>query len=107
MDGIQATSRIRRMQPPKSQMPIIALTADALRCAAECYRGLGMDSYLSKPLSPGAMFSAQNELTRLGRPMRSAALDLPDVDGETIRQLRGFLSCAQLDELLGESLADM
>ena len=35
MDGIQATSRIRAMPPPKRDIPIIALTADALRGAED------------------------------------------------------------------------
>ena len=69
MDGIQATNHIRAMPPPKRDIPIVALTADALHGAAERYRDAGMDAYLSKPLSAAALFRALNEIDRrrLGR----------------------------------------
>jgi CheY-like chemotaxis protein len=50
MDGIEATSFIRKhMTQPKSEIPIIALTAHALKGDDQKYIALGMDGYLSKP----------------------------------------------------------
>jgi signal transduction histidine kinase/CheY-like chemotaxis protein/HPt (histidine-containing phosphotransfer) domain-containing protein len=107
MDGIQATTRIRALQPPKCDVPVIALTADALNGAAERYLAAGMDSYLSKPLSAPALFNALNTLTASGRPKRSARRGQPALDATAIEALRGFLKPAQLEALLTESLADI
>jgi len=50
MDGVEATRFIREhMDKPQSDIPIIALTAHALKGDDEKYKSLGMNSYLSKP----------------------------------------------------------
>jgi PAS domain S-box-containing protein len=51
MDGEEATRRIRSEVPQKRQPYIIALTADALEGRREFYLEIGMDDYLSKPMS--------------------------------------------------------
>jgi signal transduction histidine kinase/DNA-binding response OmpR family regulator len=107
MDGVQATNRIRAMRPPKRDIPIIALTADALRGAEERYRGAGMDGYLSKPLSAKALFETMNALAADGRPRHSAADGMPAVDSAVIDALRDFLRPDQLEALLTETLADL
>ncbi|MDR3532504.1 MAG: ATP-binding protein [Rhodopila sp.] len=107
MDGIKATNRIRALPPPKRDIPIIALTADALRGAAERYRGVGIDGYLSKPLSAQVLFRALKDFTSSDRPKRSAAEGMPALDDATIDVLRGFLKPDQLEALLTESLIDI
>ncbi len=49
LDGTEATRRIRRMAPPRSTIPVIALTASTLAGAREKYLAVGMNDYLSKP----------------------------------------------------------
>lgn len=50
IDGIQATSIIRSLQiPNKKNIPIIALTANALRGDEKKYIEAGMNGYISKP----------------------------------------------------------
>jgi signal transduction histidine kinase/DNA-binding response OmpR family regulator len=107
MDGIQATARIRAMPPPKCDLPVIALTADAARGAEDRYLAAGMDSYLSKPLSAAALFSALSTLTAQDRPKRSVSKGLPALDASAIEALRGFLKPDQLEALLTESLSDL
>ncbi len=52
MDGIEATRRIRALEPPKNAVPIIAATAGAM--AEEIQRCLdaGMNDYVGKPINP-------------------------------------------------------
>jgi osomolarity two-component system sensor histidine kinase TcsA len=47
MDGMSATKQIRGM---KIDVPIIALTGNALKGDAELYLAQGMDDYIAKPL---------------------------------------------------------
>jgi CheY-like chemotaxis protein len=107
MDGIQATARIRALPPPKCDVPVIALTADALHGAEDRYLATGMDSYLSKPLSAAALFNALATFTATGPPRRSAGEGQPVLDAAAIEALRGFLKPEQLKALLTESLADI
>jgi two-component system, sensor histidine kinase and response regulator len=51
MDGFQTTAEIRALPDPvKSKIPIIAMTAHALKGDAERCLAAGMDAYISKPI---------------------------------------------------------
>ncbi len=50
MDGYAATREIRRLEEGKHHIPIVALTADAMKEAEENCRAAGMDDYLTKPI---------------------------------------------------------
>jgi CheY-like chemotaxis protein len=62
LDGIQATARIRALPAPYNRVPIIALTAHAMRGAREEYIAAGMDDYLAKPLDPTALLSKLGDI---------------------------------------------
>lgn len=51
MDGIEAISRIRASGESWHDVPVIALTADAMSSDRARLLGLGMDGYASKPIS--------------------------------------------------------
>jgi len=51
MDGLAATRKIRLMNRPKSQVPIIAMTAHALKEDKDICLRSGMNEYISKPIS--------------------------------------------------------
>ena len=51
MDGVETTQRIRQMSDEKKrQIPIVALTADAMEGVREELLGNGMNDFLTKPL---------------------------------------------------------
>ena len=50
MDGLEATRRIRAEVPGGARLPIVGLTANALREQVEACRAAGMDDVIAKPL---------------------------------------------------------
>ena len=56
MDGYQATNKIRNEFPhPKNSIPIIAITANALKGEREKCLDAGMNDYISKPFEPSLL----------------------------------------------------
>ncbi len=58
MDGIEATKRIRAMAGAASAIPIIAMTANAMKGDRERLLAAGMNEYVSKPIDKGQLFLA-------------------------------------------------
>ncbi len=79
MDGIEATQRIRKLPDPvKSTIPIIALTANALKGDSEKYLAAGMNDYLAKPFNEETLFRViYRNLVRYSAPVTA---------GETVTQ---------------------
>lgn len=61
MDGIQATKAIRDRESKSNRIPIIAVTANALKGERELYLNEGMDDYLTKPFRPQQLLSIVNK----------------------------------------------
>jgi CheY-like chemotaxis protein len=66
MDGFEATAALRAREAGSSRhMPVIALTAHAMKGDRErCLAG-GFDDYVSKPVQPDALFDAIDRVVRL------------------------------------------
>ena len=63
MDGIEATQAIRSGEKWTGRhIPIIALTAHAMKGDRERFLAAGMDEYVSKPVDPPVLFDVMNRL---------------------------------------------
>lgn len=79
MDGFQATQAIRKLaDPKKSRLPIIALTAHALRGDAERCLQSGMDGYISKPFKGAELIELVERLAGAGGREERATAPMPE-----------------------------
>ncbi len=62
MSGPEATMVIRAMKGDISQIPIIALTADAMENHVKEYYEVGMNSFVSKPIDPFKLLQTINQV---------------------------------------------
>jgi CheY-like chemotaxis protein len=76
MDGLEAAEAIRqREQATGRHVPIIAMTAHAMKGDREACLRAGMDGYVSKPIQPQALFAALDNLTQQAPLMAPAPAD--------------------------------
>jgi len=62
IDGVEATRRIRALDGPAKDLPIIALTANVMAHQRQDYLNAGMNGVVGKPINPNALLA---EITRL------------------------------------------
>jgi len=78
MDGYDLTLQIRVAEGGRARMPIIALTANALRGESERCLAVGMDDYLSKPAPLAVLAAALGKWLPAADPTKPLQ-DLPSV----------------------------
>jgi len=79
MDGMQATQNIRALENKKiSQIPIVALTANALKGDSEKYMAVGMNDYLSKPFDEPRLFQVISKNLVIAKSQIAQSEDFTD-----------------------------
>ena len=74
MDGVEAVGRIRDGQAGRSDVPVIALTADAMAGEEARLKAMGFDALQHKPVQPAALIGAIS-LALAGRSARAEGSD--------------------------------
>lgn len=86
LDGLGAARQIRALDVPKCNVPIVAMTANAQPGARDEYLAEGMDDYISKPISPKALFTLLERYKASATPQ--AADTEPLLDKQALDELR-------------------
>jgi two-component system sensor histidine kinase/response regulator len=104
MGGADAIAAIRvREQATGTHIPIVSLTAHALKGDRERCLATGADGYVSKPISPAGLF-AEIERVVTGRAATSATAPALDVSETLLARVGG--SHEMLEEIIGLFLED-
>jgi PAS domain S-box-containing protein len=97
MDGYQLTRAVRSEEPDDSHIPVLAITADALKGTAQKCADSGMDAYLTKPIQLSELRQAMEKW--LPVPMEQEAVNM-DAEAEEETQY-AVLDPNALGKLLG------
>ncbi len=75
MDGLTATREIRSKDWPVQKIPIIAMTANAMKGDEEACMKAGMDDYISKPFKPKELYATIEHWERINEQPEKIILD--------------------------------
>ncbi len=114
MDGIEATIKIRGLSGDKGRIPIIALTANAMKGDRERFLAAGMNDYVSKPLDRKKLMTVVNAWAQRSNnadpapgPEIEADEDGPPVlDSAVILEWENFFPAGQFAELISSQVDD-
>ncbi|WP_167527703.1 response regulator [Desulfosarcina alkanivorans] len=109
MDGLTATARIRDLEKKRDRhIPIIAMTAHAMRGDRERCIDAGMDDYVSKPISSIALLEAIRRVVPMpDRKPESVDADPSTSAGDDDGELSAILEAFNNDGAFFKDVADM
>ena len=84
MDGLEALQQIRALDGPVSKIPVVALTANAMKGDREKYLAAGMDDYVAKPIKPELLSGALSGVTGLPSHPQGIGVSQPGPDQENL-----------------------
>jgi PAS domain S-box-containing protein len=105
LDGEATTRALRRMAPPLGTIPIVGLTADAVRQHLEAYKAAGMDYVLTKPIDPLKIRQTLDAIAAAMVVLGEAVLP-PLLDVERIEALGGLFDTEGVAALLRTTVAE-
>jgi CheY-like chemotaxis protein len=106
MDGLEATAAIRELEKQiGGHIPIIALTAHAMKGDREHCLAAGMDEYVSKPISPDSLHNAIQTLLS-SKPQRALDREMDETPFQPIDK-QGVLKAFEHDRKFLKEIIDM
>ena len=102
MDGVEATREIRRLSGEKGRVPIVALSASAMKDETDRCLAAGMVAHLQKPLDPVALATILSRYAPAAPPDGLRGGAAPGVDEGYVRLLLDSLGPAKLGQLVAE-----
>ena len=107
MDGLEATRIIRNPQSAvlNHHVPVIAMTANAMRGDRQRCLAAGMNDYISKPVSPQALVDAMNAWLPPDTPDTRSDLSASEAEPEaSILDRSGLIARLMYDEALADRI---
>jgi PAS domain S-box-containing protein len=105
MDGLEATMRIRQREKDGQRLPIVAMTAFAMKGDRERCLEAGMDAYIAKPIQSRELYQAIEALSKAPVPPEGPAACPNDAAG--IIDLQAALGSVGGDKALLRELIDL
>ena len=106
VDGMEATAKIREFEDTRADIPIIALTANAIEGDRERFLAAGMNDYLPKPIDRRklielvAVWGANAEPAEAAAPLDDSQQTGQILDRKIIEDWESFLPEDQFAELI-------
>jgi two-component system, sensor histidine kinase and response regulator len=107
MDGYEATAAIRqREHQTGGHIPIVAMTAEALKGDRERCLNVGMDDYVSKPIKPTEMYRAIERFPALCLPADAQPRDRQASAEAIVAEPHGSTNASPARQLLPQTACD-
>lgn len=100
MDGIEAAAAIRKLPPPANNVPIVALTANAMAGDADLCLNAGMDAHVAKPINVEALTRGINAAIN----RRNGEMSMPQIANQANGMPKVETSGSEFDKDVVESL---
>ena len=100
MDGLEATRAIRALPGPVARIPIVAMTANAMRGDDQRCLDAGMNGYISKPVDRRKLLEVLSGHAQAGKPAAAEAPAVPRVDFAVLDLLRDDLEAETVIAIL-------
>jgi len=113
MDGFEATAVIRGMSGSQARIPIIAMTAHALKGYREKVMERGMDDYLTKPLNKKLLVDTLLQWTNSSRKEESpgeltlSSEDVSLIDEQILKKLGEDTMPELIPEMIAQFIAEL
>jgi two-component system sensor histidine kinase/response regulator len=105
MDGYEATRAIRAEERGERHLPVVALTAEAMKGDEKRCLAAGMDAYLTKPIITDRLMEVLDRYLGDGEPAPPKASTSPVMDASVLRASAGG-DAAFAAELVADFVAD-